>query len=311
MQGGDEGQIFYVDSPLDVVTDSKAGDDDLMIAQGNEVGAGFVAILPENVEHLRFDGMALARGIGNALGNIMGFVEGDTIGAAQFDGLDGADSLTGGARNDTLNGGAGNDRIIGNDGNDSLDGGPGDDTMNGGLGSDIFRVDSVGDIVQEVGAGADTVLASVSYTLPIRVEHLVLTGTDNLIGTGNGADNVIVGNAGANTLRGGGGDDTLNGGAGRDVLNGGAGLDTFKFTTASHSPRGGLRDVIQDFTLDDTIDLSQVAVGMVFIGGDPFTDALQVRFEAGILQVNTGGSLLAEMEIRVIGVAVTEDSLIL
>jgi Ca2+-binding RTX toxin-like protein len=310
MEGGNGGQTFRLENALDVMADSTAGDDDIAIAKGS-AGAGFAVTLPENIEHLRFEGMALARGIGNAQGNIMGFVDGDTIGAAQFDGLGGDDSLTGGGRNDTLNGGEGNDRLFGDAGNDSLDGGPGDDTMNGGFGSDVYRVDSAGDIVQETGAGADTVLASVTYTLPTRVENLVLTGSDDLRGNGNALDNVLVGNAGANTLAGGAGADTLNGGPGRDVLNGGAGTDTFSFTAASHSPRGGLRDVIQDFTAEDTINLSQVAQGLVFIGSDPFTGTLQVRFEDGILQVNIGGSLLADMEVRVQGIAVTADSLIL
>lgn len=310
MQGGNRPQIFRLDNPLDVMTDSTAGDDDLAIATGF-AGAGFAVALPVNLEHLQFGDMALAQGTGNAQGNAISFVDGDTVGAALFEGLGGADTLTGGNRNDTLNGGEGNDSLIGDRGNDSLDGGAGADTMQGGLGSDLYRVDNAGDRVQEVGAGIDRVLASVTHVLPSLVEYLTLTGTDAIRGTGNALDNRIVGNAGNNTLVGGAGDDTINGGLGRDVLNGGAGLDTFAFTAAGHTPRGSGRDVIQDMTEDDTIDLSQMAQGMVFIGSAAFSGALQVRFENGLLQVNIGGTLAAEAEILVQGIAVTADHLVL
>src|SRR5690606_4985836 len=77
------------------------------------------------------------------------------------------------------------------------------------------------------------------------VENLILVGSGNINGTGNGLDNEITGNAGNNTLAGGGGadtlrgnagDDSLNGGAGNDVLEGGAGNDTL-------NGQGGTADV--------------------------------------------------------------------
>jgi Ca2+-binding RTX toxin-like protein len=55
----------------------------------------------------------------------------------------------------------------------------------------------------------------------------VLTGSDNITGTGNDAANALTGNAGANLLDGAGGNDTLDGGRGADVLVGGAGNDTY------------------------------------------------------------------------------------
>ncbi|MEX2455528.1 MAG: hypothetical protein WD470_12535, partial [Rhodospirillaceae bacterium] len=49
-------------------------------------------------------------------------------------------------------------------------------------------------------------------------EHLTLTGTADIDGTGNTLNNTIIGNSGANTLAGGGGNDILFGAAGADVL---------------------------------------------------------------------------------------------
>lgn len=48
--------------------------------------------------------------------------------------------------------------------------------------------------------GIDTVLASVDYTLTNHVENLTLTGTENLSGTGNTMDNIIIGNSGDNIM---------------------------------------------------------------------------------------------------------------
>ncbi|MFN5067050.1 MAG: S8 family serine peptidase, partial [Aphanizomenon sp.] len=101
-----------------------------------------------------------------------------------------ADALAGGGGNDTLNGGAGND---------TLDGGVGVDLMNGGDNNDTYYVDNVGDIVKEssddaLGGTADTVFASVTYSLApgtlgqqgYGIENLTLTGDANINATGNG-----------------------------------------------------------------------------------------------------------------------------
>ncbi|MCB5174654.1 cadherin domain-containing protein [Microvirga sp. SM9] len=107
--------------------------------------------------------------------------------------------------------------ITGNDGDNRLDGGAGADTLIGGEGSDIYIVDDGGDVVQEAADdGTDTVRASVSFTLGAHVEHLQLTGTGNLDGTGSEGANTLTGNSGSNVLQGGKGDDTLDGGAGQD-----------------------------------------------------------------------------------------------
>ena len=166
-------------------------------------------------------GFDLADGIGNEINNI----------------------IIGNAGNNVIIGNAGNDTLTGNAGDDTLDGGLGADNMNGGAGNDYYVVDSISDIVTEsiaklpVGAtgidgGTDTVQASISYTLGLNVDNLILTNSplttpnaNNLNGVGNTLDNSIIGNDGNNYLSGLAGLDTLNGGAGNDTLDGGLGID--------------------------------------------------------------------------------------
>jgi Ca2+-binding RTX toxin-like protein len=140
-------------------------------------------------------------------------------------------SIIGNEGNNILSGGGGNDAIIGNDGDDTLDGGEGIDSLIGGAGNDTYIVDNDSDIINELtGEGnADVVRSAVSFDLStkgIEIEHLILTGTNNINGTGNDKDNSITGNSGNNVLNGGTGNDALIGGAGNDQLIGGAGADT-------------------------------------------------------------------------------------
>ena len=104
----------------------------------------------------------------------------------------------------------------------------GADTLTGGSGNDAFIVNNTGDVVIESNnPSIDTVLASVDYALTANVDHLTLTGTANINGTGNSLNNIIKGNDGNNRLDGGDGDDILWGGAGVDTLIGGQGNDSY------------------------------------------------------------------------------------
>ncbi len=178
-----------------------------------------------------------------------------------FTGTSKADTVTGLNGDDQFFGGAGNDNLTSLEGNDWIDGGPGADTMLGHGGNDTLIVDDAGDVVTEFEGwgGTDTVRAAINYTLPVNVEHLVLTG-GALNGTGNSVSNQITGNAGNNYLRGEGDNDNLNGGGGAreiDRLNGGANADTFVLGDAGvrfyddNSPATSGLDgyaIIEDFT---------------------------------------------------------------
>lgn len=132
-----------------------------------------------------------------------------TSGDDRLAGLGGDDQLTGLAGNDLLDGGPGSDTLSGGVGNDRVDGGPGADTLIGGVGDDMYVVEDAGDVITELaGEGIDTVQSSLTYTLGANVEHLALTGSAAINGTGNALDNVLTGNSAVNVLTGGLGDDT-------------------------------------------------------------------------------------------------------
>ena len=204
-----------------------------------------------NVENLSIESTA-TKGTGNASNNkIDGNVLNNTIlglgGNDSLTGLTGNDTLDGGDGNDTLSGGGGNDKLVGGAGfnrlqgdddsdtliggvnNDTLDGGIGVDSMAGGGGSDSYFVDNKNDsILEGAGQGADSVFATVDYTLSANVETLYVTGTAKN-GTGNAGANSILGNGESNLLVGLAGNDTFFGGIGgeADTMVGGAGNDQY------------------------------------------------------------------------------------
>ena len=117
-----------------------------------------------------------------------------------------------------LTGGTGDDALLGLGGDDLLDGGLGGDLMVGGLGNDTYKVDNAGDVITEDGAGVDTILSSVSYSLANLVENMTLVGADAINATGNTLANLLIGN---------GADNVLDGRLGADTMIGGDGNDTF------------------------------------------------------------------------------------
>lgn len=133
--------------------------------------------------------------------------------------------------------------------------------------ADRITVSSVHDVVLS-GDGYDRVVSSTTFALGDENEALELTGTRDINGYGNAANNSFTGNDAANELygyagndrffaragndylNGGDGDDDLYGqtgndrlfgGDGIDLLNGGSGADTFVFS-AGH-------DTVEDFSL--------------------------------------------------------------
>ncbi|SLN37998.1 Bifunctional hemolysin/adenylate cyclase precursor [Roseovarius litorisediminis] len=148
-------------------------------------------------------------------------------------GLDGDDSINGGANNDTIRGGTGADTLEGGDGTDLLHylGSTSGVTID--LNADVsgFQQASGGEATGDVISG---------------FEHVYASNFDDTL-TGDGARNILYSYDG---------NDTLDGGDGNDVLRGGAGADTFIFKTALGT---GNVDRIVDFSVgSDTIQLDSV-----------------------------------------------------
>ncbi|MBS0126805.1 Ig-like domain-containing protein [Thetidibacter halocola] len=146
--------------------------------------------------------------------------------------LVGRDDLTatGNGKGNLISGNAGNNLLDGAWGDDTLIGGKGNDTYIGGRGDDLFVIQQVGDrVVEADGEGVDTIETRVSYAMRRDsdfTENLVLKGRDDIDGTGNRQDNLIIGNDGDNRLNGAWGNDTLIGGNGRDIFIDDAGSDS-------------------------------------------------------------------------------------
>jgi Ca2+-binding RTX toxin-like protein len=265
MAGGTGNDLYIVDNIGDTVIElSGEGVDTVMSSVNFTLG--------DNVENLTLTGVAALLAKGNALDNII--IANDA--GAQMWGLDGNDTLIGGAGNDWLNGGAGAD------------------IMKGGLGNDSYVVDNVNDVVVELaGEGVDTINTTVSYTLSDNVERMVLSGVGAINGTGNALDNMLTGNDAANILRGldgndiisgGGGNDLLDGGLGQDILTGGAGADTFLFATLADSTVAK-PDLITDLQNIDFIDLRQIDANSLVAGDQAFNIVSAFGHKAGELQL--------------------------
>ncbi len=119
-------------------------------------------------------------------------------------GTSGPDALTVGV-------GAENARLSGVGGNDTLTGGAGRDTLDGGGGNDVFVMSDVLDlIIEAAGGGADTIMTSVSMTMPDHVETLqIASGISGITITGGAGNDMLIGNGLANTFVGGAGDDVI------------------------------------------------------------------------------------------------------
>lgn len=185
--------------------------------------------------------------------------------------------------NNAINGTGNNlkNKITGNDFANVLDGGGDQDTLIGGKGSDTYIIDHLQDKIIEVASktDVDTVLSSVTWTLGANLEHLTLTGTSEINGTGNSAPNTIIGNAAKNLLDGGAG--------GKDRLTGGEGGDGFTFSSRPTKFLAADADVLTDFSSaqGDKIRLKRTAFGI-----SPKTGSATLTF------ASTPTELAAELE---------------
>ena len=213
----------------------------------------------------------------------------------------------------------------GSSGNDAIVGGMANDSLFGGLGDDTYTVSPGNKVVEQPDEGTDTIISSQSYSLPVNVENLTLTGDHSINGTGNtlantlignflannlagdkGADvliggdgyDILKGNIGWDKLNGGNGNDFLDGGKGRDLLSGGAGSDIFYLVNALAKNA----DKITDFSVsDDTIQLnkagfSQLSHTGVLDAGSFVTGTAAVDADDYIIYNATTGALLYDAD---------------
>ncbi|MEQ1717035.1 MAG: calcium-binding protein [Hyphomicrobium sp.] len=244
MTGNTGGDTFWWDRGADIVTDQLNAQGDAIQTSNWNVGdfASIQAIaVALNTTTTRLS--TYSNGVlstlqlnGIAIGSLSAsdFRFQTATGAQTINGFaNKADHLFGADGNDVLNGGTDTgtfavaDYLFGETGNDTLNGGKGGDRMYGGTGDDTFYVDSAADfIVDNAGAGSDTILTSITYVMPANAatKEFENLGTTNAAGTG--AMN-LTGNALANTITGNDGVNILNGGVGADTMNGNGGSDTY------------------------------------------------------------------------------------
>jgi Ca2+-binding RTX toxin-like protein len=192
--------------------------------------------------------------------------------------------------------------LTGNGFGNILNGAGGADTLIGGNGNDLYIIDDAGDVVQEgaYGGTSDTVQSSISHTLAVNVENLMLTGTAAIQGLGNALSNSISGNAAANRLEGGSGNDILNGAGGADTMIGGTGNDTYfidvSSDTVSESPDGGtdtVRSAISYMLGSEVENLILIGSVAVAATGNALRNILNGNAAANILNGNAGADAMA------------------
>jgi Ca2+-binding RTX toxin-like protein len=265
MLGGAGSDIYVVDASGDVVTELPNEGFDTVIAD-------ITTALSANVEALVLTGSSAIDGTGNSLNNgLTGNNASNTLdggsGADVMAGLDGDDTyivdrssdlavelanhgidtvqsavtyaLAANLEHLTLTGAA----AINGTGNaldNILVGNSAVNRLTGGVGNDTYVVGAGDTVVESSNSGADIVHSSFTWTLGSNLEHLTLTGSSAINGTGNSAANVLTGNSANNVLSGANGADSLRGGLSNDTVNGGGGNDTFLFG------RGDGQDLVQD-----------------------------------------------------------------
>ncbi|WP_260924688.1 polysaccharide lyase family 7 protein [Novosphingobium sp. 9] len=143
------------------------------------------------------------------------------------------------------------EHLLGTSHDDAMLGRGGADILEGFGGDDRYYITDVNaQVIEQVNAGRDQVVSTVSFHLFDNVEDADLRGDKAIDVSGNALNNSLKGNDAANIISGGAGDDqlygeggndaldggdgsdNLRGGAGNDTLTGGAGRDRFIFDTA-------------------------------------------------------------------------------
>jgi subtilisin family serine protease len=103
------------------------------------------------------------------------------------------------------------DSLAGGTGADTLEGVDGADTLDGGAGNDLFIISDTFDrIIETAGGGADTIITSVSITMPDQVEAMgIASDVSGITITGGAGNDMLIGNGLTNNFNGGAGDDVI------------------------------------------------------------------------------------------------------
>jgi len=212
----------------------------------------------------------------------------------------------------TIRGTARNDTLAGTGAHNKIDGRGGSDSMSGGAGDDTYVVDRSTDSINETtNSGIDTVESkSSSYTLPVYVENLTLTGFGAQTATGNSLGNILKSNNYASTLIGGDGNDILIAGRAANILTGGAGSDIFQFDSVPNTAGR-----VTDFTVGtDMLDLR--GLFSTYTGSNPVSDGyLSFSSDASGTQVffdaDAGGAGLKKLITTLQGPGVSPSNLVM
>ena len=285
--GGSGAMVFVVNNTADVVTDSYS-------YFTSQIQSSVNYVLPTNVNELVFTGTGSLVGTANngtdtlisnsGTDTLFGgtgtdtFVVNNSSDVIQVTATNTSDvvqsavsySLAAGVNTLYLTG-TGNLTGTANNGNDTLVSDSGVDVLVGGTGNDTFIVNNSADVVEDTVASANNVIiSSVSYSLVSDVNTLELTGTGNLVATGNAGTDLIEANSGNDTLVAGTGPTTLQGGTGNDLFVISSSADVVQVGTS------GANDTIDSsvsFTLPTATGLLQLTgsgnlVGKVSTGND-------------------------------------------
>lgn len=286
LAGGAGDDFYVIDNAGDVVIELEgAGNDAVRTTLASYTLGSFV-------EQMLYTGAGTFTGTGNGLGNLLMTM---SAAGARLSGLDGDDTLVGGAGADSLAGGNGNDVLVYNGGKDSIDGGAGTDSMVFLPGLDSYNTVRTGERELQL---TDKASQAVIVVRNVETFHFGQQAYDfaDLAGAGNPGSwgDRVTGTVDNDLLDGKGGADTMAGLEGDDrytvenkddiiVEQADGGTDTAVVTIATAATY-----VLADH-VDNAIVTSKAAVNVTGNGGD---NALTGNGAANVLDGGSGNDTL-------------------
>ncbi|GGB94156.1 beta strand repeat-containing protein [Pseudoduganella buxea] len=286
LAGGAGDDFYVIDNAGDVVIELAGG--------GNDAVRTTLAsyTLGSAVEQMLYTGAGTFTGTGNGLGNLLMTM---SAAGARLSGLDGDDTLVGGAGADSLAGGNGNDVLVYNGGKDSIDGGAGTDSVVFLPGLDNYDTVRTGERELQL---TDKASQAVIVVRNVETFHFGQQAYDfaDLAGAGNPGSwgDRVTGTVDNDLLDGKGGADTMTGLDGDDrytvenkddviVEQADGGTDTALVTIATAATY-----VLADH-VDNAVVTSKAAVNVTGNGGD---NVLTGNGAANVLDGGSGNDTL-------------------